>query len=106
MIQKKNHNKESKILELKDDAKRKSEFEICLIGLTKLGFTVEAKNDFDAILSKKHTTNHILHFILVFPTFGIWIIPWIILTLINKKTDRRIFLIDSYGKIHLIPLNL
>ena len=46
-----------------------------------------------AILGRKKSVNHILHFLLSLFTAGFWILIWIILT-ISRKEERRIVEID------------
>lgn len=38
----------------------------------------------------KHQTNHILHFLLSIVTFGIWIVPWALVTHINYYERKNI----------------
>ena len=54
MIQKKNRNEEPEILELKDDTTRKSIFENGLRSYSVSGYTIETKNEFDAIITKQN----------------------------------------------------
>ena len=101
MIQKRNRNAEPEILELKDDAIRKSIFENNLRSYSVSGYIIETKNDFDAVITKQNRTNHILHFILLAPTCGLWIFPWIYLTIVNKNPERRAVWVDEYGKMQI-----
>ena len=40
--------------------------------------------------SQKKTTNHILHLILTFLTFGFWLIVWICIAMSNSNYNSRI----------------
>ena len=101
MIQKRSKNKTPEVLELKDDSTRKLIFEDGLRDFSVFGYTIETKNDFDAVITKHHRTNHILHFILLAPTCGFWIFPWIYLTIVNKNPERRGFWVDKYGRMQV-----
>jgi hypothetical protein len=111
MIQKKNRNEEPEILELKDDSTRKLIFENGLRSYSVSGYTIETKNDFDAVITKQNRTNHILHACITFiagpATCGLlcfWIFPWIYLTIVNKNPERHGFWVDEYGKMKLNKL--
>ena len=104
MIQKKNRNEEPEILELKDDTTRKSIFENGLRSYSVSGYMIETKNDFDAVITKQNRINHVLHFFLLAPTCGFWVIPWIYLTIVNKNPERHGFWVDEYGKMNLNKL--
>lgn len=42
------------------------------------------------LASQKKTTNHILHLLLCIPTFGLWIIVWLLVAGSNSKHNARI----------------
>ena len=46
------------------------------------------------MLSKKKSTNHVLHFLLTLVTLGLWVFVWILVAISNssenKKTDKMI----------------
>jgi len=104
MIQKRYKNEVPEVLELKDDTIRKSIFENGLRSYSVSGYTIETKNDFDAVITKQNRTNHILHFLLLAPTCGFWVFPWIYLTIVNKNPERHGFWVDEYGKMNLNKL--
>ena len=66
MIQKRSKNETPEVLELKDDATRKTILENGLRSYSVSGYSIETKNDFDAVITKQNRTNHILHFLLLF----------------------------------------
>ena len=111
MIQKKNRNETPEVLELKDDATRKSIFENGLRNYSFSGYSIETKNDFDAVIIRHNRTNHLVHACITFiagpATCGVlcfWLIPWIIISIINKDPERHAFWVDEYGKMHLKSL--
>jgi hypothetical protein len=111
MIQKRSKNEVPEVLEFKDDATRKSVFENGLRSYSVSGYSIETKNDFDAVITKQNRTNHILHACITFiagpATCGVlcfWIFPWIYLTIVNKNPERHGFWVDEYGKMHLNKL--
>ena len=105
MIQKRNNEPPITVeLELKDDTTRKSILDNGLRSYAVSGYATEIKNDFDAIITKQNRTNHILHFILLGPTCGFWIIPWIYLTIVNKNPERHAFWVDEYGRTQIKKL--
>ena len=111
MVQKKNRNEEPEILELKDYETRKLIFENGLRSYSVSGYTIETKNDFDAVITKQNRTNHLLHACITFIggliTCGVlflWGIVWIILSIVNKNPERHGFWVDEYGKMHLKKL--
>jgi hypothetical protein len=104
MIQKRSKNETPEVLELKDDATRKTILENGLRSYSVSGYSIETKNDFDAVITKQNRTNHILHFLLLAPTCGFWVFPWIYLTIVNKNPERHGFWVDEYGKMNLNKL--
>ena len=111
MIQKKNRNEEPEILELKDDETRKLIFENGLRNYSYSGYSIETKNDFDAVIIRHNRTNHLVHACITFIggaiTCGVlclWLIPWIIISIVNKDPERYAFWVDNYGKMHLKSL--
>jgi hypothetical protein len=108
MIQKRNRNEEPEILEIKDDVSRKSIFENGLRSYSVSGYMIETKNDFDAVITKQNRTNHLLHACVTFIggalTCGVlllWIIPWVIMSIVNKNPERHAVWVDEYGKIQI-----
>jgi len=104
MIQKRSKNETPEVLELKDDVTRKTILENGLRSYAVSGYSIETKNDFDAVITKQNRTNHILHFLLLAPTCGFWVFPWIYLTIVNKNPERHGFSVDEYGKMNLNKL--
>ncbi len=111
MIQKRTKNDIPEVLELKDDATRKSIFENGLRSYSVSGYSIETKNDFDAVITKQNRTNHLLHACITFVggalTCGVlcfWLIPWLIISIANKNPERYGFWVDEYGKMQLNKL--
>ena len=106
MIQKRNRNEVPLTVELvlKDDASRKSILDNGLRSYAVSGYMIETKNDFDAVITKQNRTNHILHFLLLAPTCGFWVIPWIYLTIVNKNPERHAYWVDEYGRSEIKKL--
>ncbi|AYW61030.1 TPA: hypothetical protein NHQ65_001690 [Pseudomonas aeruginosa] len=42
------------------------------------------------LASQKKTTNHILHLLLCIPTFGLWLIVWLVVASGNSRHNARI----------------
>ncbi len=64
------------------------------------GSKVEYSSDFLATTVIGGNTNHILHFLLCIPTFGLWVFIWLLIGLSNRRS-ATIISIDEFGNIHL-----
>ncbi|AUG01409.1 hypothetical protein CXQ81_12605 [Pseudomonas sp. 09C 129] len=42
------------------------------------------------LASQKKTTNHVLHLLLCIPTFGLWLIVWLLIAGSNSKHNSRL----------------
>lgn len=42
------------------------------------------------LLSQKKRTSHVLHLLLCIPTFGVWVIIWILVAVSNSMENSRI----------------
>ena len=111
MIQKRSRDDAPEILELKDDATRKSILENGLRNYYASGYSIETKSDFDAVITKQNRTNHLLHACIFLIggalTCGVlflWIIPWLIISIVNKNPERHGFWVDEYGRMYLKKL--
>ena len=111
MIQKRSKYEVPEVLEFKDDATRKLVFENGLRNYSYSGYSIETKNDFDAVIIRHNRTNHLVHACITFIggaiTCGVWclwLIPWIIISIVNKDPERHAFWVDEYGKMHLKSL--
>ena len=62
------------------------------------GARVESQGDFQAVLITGHKVNHVLHLILSISTLGLWLIVWLILTVIGGE-KREIASVDEFGNI-------
>jgi len=65
------------------------------------GWKLVAQTDFQAVMSYKTRTAHLLHFLLSALTFGIWIFFWIFITLARNKGYQETYSIDNFGNIHI-----
>jgi hypothetical protein len=50
------------------------------------------------VLAYGKKPNHVLHFLLCFPTFGLWLIVWIIMGM-SMTIKRRTFQVNEFGQI-------
>jgi hypothetical protein len=65
------------------------------------GWKLIAQTDFQAVMSFKTRTAHLLHFLLSALTFGIWIFFWIFITLARNKGYQETYTVDTFGNIHI-----
>lgn len=62
------------------------------------GWRLNAQTENSVVLEYGKKPNHILHFLLCIPTFGFWIIVWIILAM-SMTIKRKTWVINEYGEI-------
>ena len=62
------------------------------------GYRVETQTDSMAVLVKGKRVNHILHFLLGFPTLGMWWVVWIFLAITGGE-KRSQLQVDAYGSV-------
>jgi hypothetical protein len=60
------------------------------------GWRVETRSEFQATIAKGKEVNHLLHLFLAVITFGLWLIPWLILG-VGAGVKRRMVTIDEFG---------
>lgn len=60
------------------------------------GARIESQSDFQAVLVHGRRPNHLLHFLIGFPTFGFWWIVWLGLALFGGE-KRQIAQVDEFG---------
>ena len=60
------------------------------------GWRIESQSDFQAVLLRGHSVNHILHLLITFFTVGFWGIVWIALVLIGGE-KRQVAQVDEWG---------
>lgn len=64
------------------------------------GWSVESQTEIQAVMVKPGTkVNHLLHLILTLVTVGLWVIPWILVTMLHKKTKHLVIAVDDYGRV-------
>jgi hypothetical protein len=62
------------------------------------GWRVESQTPTNAVLVKGKQTSHVLHLILSFITFGLWVPVWIIMAVLNRRQAITLA-VDPYGNI-------
>ena len=62
------------------------------------GWRVNAQTDKMVVLEYGKKPNHILHFLLCFPTLGLWLIVWILLSM-SMTIKRKTFVVNEFGVI-------
>ncbi len=67
------------------------------------GWRLIAQTEQGVVLEFGKKPNHILHFLLCIPTFGFWIIVWILLSM-SMTIKRRTFVINENGVIQQTAL--
>jgi hypothetical protein len=60
------------------------------------GARVESQSDFQAVVVKGKSVNHVLHLILSLVTIGFWAIIWIALAIFGGE-KRSMVTVDEYG---------
>ena len=64
------------------------------------GARIESQSDFQAVLATGQPVNHILHAILFVFLCGIWLFPWVIIT-ITGGVKRHLVTVDEYGNVNV-----
>lgn len=59
---------------------------------------VESQSDYQAVLAKGGSTNHVLHLILSLITLGLWLFVWPFVWLLNQR-KTLILSVDEYGNV-------
>jgi hypothetical protein len=72
----------------KSPGQRKELLETFTINQVSQGWRVNAQTENTVVLEYGKKPNHILHFLLCIPTFGLWLIVWIILA-VSMNIKRR-----------------
>jgi hypothetical protein len=62
------------------------------------GARVESQSDFQAVVVKGKSVNHVLHLILSLVTLGAWAIVWIALAIFGGE-KRSMVTVDEYGNV-------
>ena len=82
----------------KSPEQRKELLEAFTIKQVSQGWRLNAQTENTVVLEYGKKPNHILHFLLCIPTFGFWLIVWIILAA-SMNIKRRTWFINEYGVI-------
>ncbi len=67
------------------------------------GARVESQSDFQAVLVRGHRVNHLLHFLIGFPTLGLWWLAWIGIAIMGGE-KRSTAQVDEFGNVNVQQL--
>lgn len=77
---------------------RKAKLDGLVIDWTRGGWNVESRTDYQAVISKGHRPNHILHLILTLLTAGLWgLFVWLPLCVFGG-VKRKTLAVDEFGR--------
>lgn len=76
---------------------RKAKLDALIVDWTRGGWKLETRSDYQAVISKGHRPNHILHLLLTIFTLGLWAIVWIIVS-ITSREKRKTLAVDENGR--------
>jgi hypothetical protein len=62
------------------------------------GARVESQSDFQAVLVRGKSVNHVLHLLLSVFTIGLWVFVWIALAIFGGE-KRSMVTVDEYGNV-------
>jgi len=82
----------------KTSEERKQLLEAFIINRVSQGWRLEGQTEYAVVLATGKKPNHILHFLLCIPTFGFWLIVWIIMGM-SMTIKRRTFQVNDFGQI-------
>ena len=77
---------------------RKQLLEAFIISRVSQGWRLEGQTEYAVVLATGKKPNHILHFLLCIPTFGLWLIVWIIMGM-SMTIKRRTFQVNDFVQI-------
>ena len=77
---------------------RKKLLEKFTLGEISRGWRLISQSDEIVILEYGKRPNHILHFLLCIPTFGFWLIVWLLLSF-SMNIKRKTYSINEFGVI-------
>jgi hypothetical protein len=82
------------------DEQRKEALAQAVANEVRSGWHVQSQTDYQAVLIKPGTkVNHLLHLILSLITLGVWLIVWVLITLLHKREHRKVVSVDLYGTV-------
>ena len=84
--------------ELKTLEERKALLAKHVAAAVPFGARIESQSETMAVLVYGRRVNHILHFLLGFPTFGFWWLVWIFLAITGGE-KRKVITVDDYGNV-------
>jgi len=85
----------------KNSEERKQLLEAFIMKQVSQGWRLNGQTEYAVVLEFGKKPNHILHFLLCFPTLGLWILVWIILG-VSMTIKRKAFQINEYGQIRQV----
>jgi hypothetical protein len=62
------------------------------------GWRVESQTEYTATMAKGHRPNHVLHLILTIITVGVWLIVWILVSILSGE-KRLALRVDAAGEV-------
>lgn len=78
---------------------RRRALDLTLLDATpRRGWRLVTLTETDAQLVKGHPTRHLLHLILTFCTFGLWMPVWILVAIMTGE-KRRTLVVDDFGTV-------
>jgi hypothetical protein len=77
---------------------RKQLLEKFTISQVSKGWRINSQTENSVTLEYGKKPNHILHFLLCFPTLGFWLIVWIIMGM-SLTIKRKTWIVDEYGYV-------
>jgi hypothetical protein len=80
-----------------DDARREALARAVANNL-KSGWRVESQTEYSATMAKGHRPNHVLHLILTIITLGVWLIVWILVSVMSGE-KRLALRVDAEGNV-------
>ena len=80
---------------------RKRSLEAFIISRVSQGWRIEGQTEYAVVIAHGKKPNHILHFLLCFPTFGLWLIVWIFMGM-SMTIKHRTFQVNEFGQIKQI----
>jgi hypothetical protein len=63
------------------------------------GWRVESRSEAQVVLARTGQVNHVGHLIATLATCFVWLLGWIVVTLV-KRTDRVVVRVDDWGRLH------
>jgi len=85
----------------KSSDERKESLARTVSGQVASGARVESQSDYQAVVVRGKSVNHVLHLILTLVTLGLWAIVWIALAIFGGE-KRSLVTVDEYGNVAVV----